>query len=172
MTLMVVVIVGAALVYVYYSIGMASVTGIRIDEVFADRNYVGGTFPNRNATFTIEVQVWSNAQALNVRLEKPTFVVELSGVPNLILGSDTRDTSSIIPGAYLTYNLRFNINENKNFAAVSLSGNNVLVNMTTIATAGLFSHSLTERENAAWNWTTATLTLNAGCFDYTFNIPC
>ena len=141
---------------------MASVTGIRIDEVFADRNYVSGTFPNRNATFIIEVQAWSNNQALNVRLGKPTFVVELSGVPNVILGSDTRGTSTILPGSYLIYNLRFNVNESRDVGTISYSGNNVGLGMTTRLTAGLYSETVTVCNSVTWNWTAATVVRDYG----------
>jgi len=55
--LLVAIMVGAVLVYVYYSMSVASVTSVTRDEVLADRNFVGGTYPNQNATFIIEVQV-------------------------------------------------------------------------------------------------------------------
>jgi hypothetical protein len=170
--LLVAVITGAVLVYVYYSMSVASVTSLTVDEVLADRNFVSGTFPNRIATFIIEVQVWSKAQALSVRLDDLMFVVRLSGVPDVILGNETFGTGTIYPGAYLTYNLRFSMNESRNFAAISLGGNAVDLNMTTIAGAGLYSHSLTLRDYDSWNWTTATKTLDVGCADYTFNSPC
>src|SRR6266567_387138 len=125
--LLVAIIVGAVLVYVYYSMSVTSVTTVSIDQVFADRNFVSGAYPNRNATFIIEVQVWSNAQALSVRLGNPIFLANVDGVP---LGNETLDGGTILPRSCLTYNLRFNINESKNVGTISGNGNNVFLAMT------------------------------------------
>ncbi len=156
---LVAIIVAATLVYVYYSMSVASATSLTIDEVLADRKYVSGTYPNRNATFIIEVQVWSKAQALSVKLEKPIFSAELPGVP---LGSGTFGSGTLLPGSYLTYNLRFTINESRNFGTISFPNSTVLVKMTTLAEAGLYSQTVTVADTALWDWTTATLIKNYG----------
>jgi hypothetical protein len=103
--LFVAVIAGAVLVYVYFSMSFASVTTVAIDQVLADRNFVGGVFPNRNVSYIFEVKVWSKAQSLNVNLRAPTFTANAEGVS---LGNETFGVGTILAGSYLTYNLRFN----------------------------------------------------------------
>ncbi len=162
--LLVAIIVGAVLVYVYYSMSVTSVTTVSIDQVFADRNFVSGTYPNRNATFIIEVQVWSNAQALNVKLEHPVFLIDLA--PD-VRGSQTFGSATILPGSYLTYNLRFSVNESRDVGTISYSAANVVLGMTSQLTAGFYSQTATVTNSVTWNWTTATLIIDYGsCFNH------
>ncbi len=86
-------------------------------------------------------------------------MAELPGVP---LGNRTFGTATILPGAYLTYNIRFNINESGHVVDVSASANNIILVMTTKATAGFYSQAVTPRDSAVWNFTTATLIKNYG----------
>jgi len=86
-------------------------------------------------------------------------LAELPGVP---LENQTFDTATILPGAYLTSNIRFNVNETGHAVDVSGSANNIIVVMTTKATAGSYSQSVMAGDNAVWNFTTATLIKNYG----------
>ncbi len=147
------IVSSAVLVYVYYSMSVASVNGLTVDEVLAVRNYVSGTSPKRNATFIFEFQVWSKSQSLSVRLDKPLFHVELPGVT---LGNETFPSGTIVPGSYLTYNLRFNINESVNIGPISFPNSTVVVQVTTYATSGLYSRTITVGDIALWDWTTST----------------
>jgi len=78
------------------------------------------------------------------------------------LENQTFDTATILPGAYLTSNIRFNVNETGHAVDVSGSANNIIVVMTTKATAGSYSQSVMAGDNAVWNFTTATLIKNYG----------
>jgi hypothetical protein len=157
--LLVAVITGAVLVYVYYSMGVASVTSLTIDQVLADRNFTGGTYPNRNVSYVFEVKIWSKAQALSVNLQAPTFSANAEGVS---LGNETLGGGTILPGSSLTYSLRFNTNESRNIAVLSFSGSNVCLYMTSSAGSGIYSQTLRVHDSATWNWTTAALIVNYG----------
>jgi hypothetical protein len=167
--ILVVVIATATVFYVYNSMSMASVTSIALGQIQAVRIFTSGTYPNRNATYIIEVQVWSKARALDVSLGTPIFLADADRVP---LGNQTLGGGTILRGAYLTYDLRFNINESKAIVTFSGSGNDITVNMVSLVQAGSFSRTVTLSTGAVWNWTTATLILNGGCFDITFSTNC
>ena len=158
-----IIIVGSVLVYVYYLMSVASVTTVMIDQVLADRNFTGGTFGKRNATYVIEVRVWSNAQSLSVRVDRPVFLAEIDGVP---LGNETLPTGTILPEAYLTYNLRFNINESKAIGTIIYSANNFGLGMTAPLASGVYSQTALITNQVTWNWTTATPIIDYGsCFN-------
>ena len=157
--LLIAVVSTAIFAYVYYSMSVASVTSVIIDEVFADRNFVSGTYPNRNATYFIEVQVWSKAEALSVRVDNPVFEVNLSP---LVEGNQTLPGGIILPGSYLIYNLRLTVNESRDIGTVSFPNATVFVHMTTRAETTLFSQTVTARDSALWDWNTATLIKNYG----------
>ena len=138
---------------------VASVTSVVIDEVFADRNFVSGTYPNRNATYFIEIQVWSKAEALSVMLDNPVFEVSLSP---LVEGNQSLPGGTILPGSYLIYNLRLTVNESRDIGTVSFPNATVFVQMTTRAETTLYSQIVTARDSALWDWNTATLIKNYG----------
>jgi len=138
---------------------VASVTSVIIDEVFADRNFVSGTYPNRNATYFIEIQVWSKAEALSIRLDNPVFEVSLSP---LVEGNQSLPGGTILPSSYLIYNLRLTVNESRDIGTVSFPNATVFVQMTTRAETTLFSQTVTVRDSALWDWNTATLIKNYG----------
>src|SRR5881398_4209420 len=92
---LVIVTLVAVFAYIYYSMGVASVTSISLDQIQAVRIFGNGNYPNRNATFIIEVQVWSKAQTLSVRLENPVLEVDADTVP---LGNQTLAGGTILPG--------------------------------------------------------------------------
>jgi len=157
--LLIAVVSTAIFAYVYYSMSVASVTSVIIDEVFADRNFVSGTYPNRNATYFIEIQVWSKAEALSIRLDNPVFEVSLSP---LVEGNQSLPGGTILPGSYLIYNLRLTVNESRDIGTVSFPNATVFVQMTTRAETTLFSQTVTARDSALWDWNTATLIKNYG----------
>ena len=94
-TPLVIVILVAVFAYVYYSMSLASVTRISLDQIQAVRIFGAGTFPNRNVTYILEVQVWSKAQTLDVSLNAPTFLADADAVP---LGNQTLADGIIIKG--------------------------------------------------------------------------
>jgi len=157
--LLIAVVSTAIFAYVYYSMSVASVTSVIIDEVFADRNFVSGTYPNRNATYFIEIQVWSKAEALSIRLDNPVFEVSLSP---LVEGNQSLPGGTILPSSYLIYNLRLTVNESRDIGTVSFPNATVFVQMTTRAETTLFSQTVTARDSALWDWNTATLIKNYG----------
>ena len=157
--LLIAVVSTAIFAYVYYSMSVASVTSVIIDEVFADRNFVSGTYPNRNATYFIEIQVWSKAEALSIRLDNPVFEVSLSP---LVEGNQSLPGGTILPSSYLIYNLRLTVNESRDIGTVSFPNATVFVQMTTRAETTLFSQTVTVRDSALWDWNTATLIKNYG----------
>ena len=157
--LLIAVVSTAIFAYVYYSMSFASVTSVIIDEVFADRSFVSGTYPNRNATYFIEIQVWSKAEALSIRLDNPVFEVSLSP---LVEGNQSLPGGTILPGSYLIYNLRLTVNESRDIGTVSFPNATVFVQMTTRAETTLFSQTVTARDSALWDWNTATLIKNYG----------
>lgn len=146
-------------VYVYYSMSVASVTSLAFDQVLADRNFVSGTFPNRNTTFIVEVQVWSKAQSLSVRLDNPVFLVRLS--PS-VKANETLPSGTIQPGSYLTYNLRLNTNESRDALTISFPNATVSVELTSTASSGLYSQTITLSHLTLWDWTTATIIKDYG----------
>src|SRR5437016_8625947 len=154
--------------YIYYSMSVASVTSISLDQIQAVRIFGSGNYPNRNATFIIEVQVWSKAQTLDVILNAPTFLADADAVP---LGNQTLADGIIIKGAYLTYNLRFSINESK-VIGPNPSASNMGLRMVSWVGAGFYSRTVTLSTSTIWNWTTAKLVLDGGCFNLTFDTPC
>jgi len=54
---LVVVISVSIFAYAYYSLGASSVNGVSFQMVLANRVFMGGPFPHRNVTFSIELQV-------------------------------------------------------------------------------------------------------------------
>ena len=167
-TPLVIVILVAVSAYVYYSMSVASVTRITLDQIQAVRIFGAGTYPNRNVTYILEVQVWSKAQTLDVSLNAPTFLADADAVP---LGNQTLADAIIIKGAYLTYNLRFSINESK-VIGPNPSASNMGLRMVSWVGAGFYSRTVTLSTSTIWNWTTAKLIVSGGCFDITFNIGC
>jgi hypothetical protein len=151
--LLVAVIVGGVLVYVYYSMSVTAVSSVKIDQVLADRKVLNGTYPNRNATFIFEVRVWSDAQSLSVKLDKPVFLAVMDGVR---LGNQTLDGGTVLPGSYATYNFRFTVIESKaGYVPFNYGANNVDIGLVTRLTAGLYSQPATITNSVTWNWTTA-----------------
>ena len=166
--LLIAVVSTAVFAYVYYSMSVASVTRITLDQIQAVRIFGAGTYPNRNVTYILEVQVWSKAQTLDVSLNAPTFLADADAVP---LGNQTLADGIIIKGAYLTYNLRFSINESK-VIGPNPSASNMGLRMVSWVGAGFYSRTVTLFTSTIWNWTTAKLIVSGGCFDITFNIGC
>ena len=166
--LLIAVVSTTVFAYVYNSMSVASVTRITLDQIQAVRIFGGGTYPNRNVTYILEVQVWSKAQTLDVSLNAPTFLADADAVP---LGNQTLADGIIIKGAYLTYNLRFSINESK-VIGPNPSASNMGLRMVSWVGAGFYSRTVTLFTSTIWNWTTAKLIVSGGCFDITFNIGC
>ena len=166
--LLIAVVSTAVFAYVYYSMSVASVTRITLDQIQGVRIFGGGTYPNRNVTYILEVQVWSKAQTLDVSLNAPTFLADADAVP---LGNQTLADGIIIKGAHLTYNLRFSINESK-VIGPNPSASNMGLTMVSWVGAGFYSRTVTLSTSTIWNWTTAKLIVSGGCFDITFNIGC
>lgn len=135
-----------------------------IDQVLADRNFTSGTYPNRNATYVIEVKVWSAAKSLTVTLDRPVFLADIGVVP---LGNETLGNGTILAGSYLTYNLRFTVNESKAVSVIPFNSGNVYLGMRASVESGLYSQSALVTNQAIWNWTTATLIIDFGsCFNH------
>src|SRR5436305_15343660 len=105
---------------------------------------------NRNATFIIEVQVWSKAQTLIVRLENPVVEADADTVP---LGNQTLAGGTILPGAYLVYNLRFSVNESKAIGTIPYSAFGVTLRLTGVMRAGLSSRTLSLLHGITCYWT-------------------
>src|SRR5439155_26962969 len=63
--LLIAVVSTAVFGYIYYSMSVASVTRVTLDQIQGVRIFGGGTYPNRNVTYILEVQVWSKAQTLD-----------------------------------------------------------------------------------------------------------
>ena len=166
--LLIAVVSTAVFGYIYYSMSVASVTRITLDQIQGVRIFGGGTYPNRNVTYILEVQVWSKAQTLDVSLNAPTFLADADAVP---LGNQTLADGIIIKGAHLTYNLRFSINESK-VIGPNPSASNMGLTMVSWVGAGFYSRTVTLSTSTIWNWTTAKLIVSGGCFDITFNIGC
>src|SRR5436309_2452656 len=95
--LLIAVVSTAVFGYIYYSMSVASVTSISLDQIQAVRIFGNGNYPNRNATYFIEVQVWSKAEALSVRLDNPVFEVSLSP---LVEGNQSLPGGTILPSSY------------------------------------------------------------------------
>ena len=167
--LLIAVVSTAVFSYIYYSMSVASVTSISLDQIQAVRIFGSGNYPNRNATFIIEVQVWSKAQTLSVRLENPVVVADADTVP---LGNQTLAGGTILPGAYLVYNLRFSVNESKAIGTIPYSAFGVTLRLTGVMHAGIYSRTVSLVHGSTWNWTTAKLILDGGCFNLTFDTPC
>ena len=157
--LLIAVVSTAVFGYIYYSMSVASVTSISLDQIQAVRIFGNGNYPNRNATYFIEVQVWSKAEALSVRLDNPVFEVSLSP---LVEGNQSLPGGTILPSSYLIYNLRLTVNESRDIGTVSFPNATVFVQMTTRAETTLFSQTVTVRDSALWDWNTATLIKNYG----------
>ena len=149
---LVIVTLVAVFAYIYYSMGVASVTSISLDQIQAVRIFGNGNYPNRNATYFIEVQVWSKAEALSVRLDNPVFEVNLSP---LVEGNQTLPGGMILAGSYLTYNLRLMVDESRDIGTVSFPNATVFVQMTTHAATTPYSQTVTARDSALWDWNTA-----------------
>lgn len=167
--ILIAIIITGVVVYIYNSMSVTSVTSIASNQVQAVRIFTNGTFPNRIATYLIEVQVWSKARALDVSLGPTVLQADLDRVP---LGNQTFEGTTIMRGAYLTYNLRFNINESKAVGTISGNANDVGVKILSVVQAGFYSQTVTLTTSGVWSWTAATLLVNGGCFDITFNINC
>ena len=166
--LLIAVVSTAVFAYVYYSMSVASVTRITLDQIQAVRIFGDGSYPNRNVSYILEVQVWSRAQALDVSPNAPTFLADADAVP---LGNQTLADGIIIKGAYLSYNLRFSINDSK-VIGPNPSASNMGLRMVSWVGAGFYLRTVTLSTSAIWNWTTAKLIVSGGCFDITFNIGC
>lgn len=156
-TILVLALVSAAaafsLLYVGYAASYSSVMGTNIRLVQAIRVYLGGVSPNRNVTYFIEVQVSSNPGWLGTRIIRPDFATTLDAVN---LGSMTLSTSTLWPHSYVTYNLRYSLNESVNPVALDFSGNFVAIKMTGLVISGLYEQSITRGDGSTWNWTTIT----------------
>lgn len=150
---LVIIIVVSVLVYAFSSLGAASLTGLTIRLVFADRIYGSGTFPNRNITFFIEAQVWSATQSLDVQVTSASLAVD---EPGLRLGNATLGTGTIRLDSRLTYNLRFNVNESRSPGVLDYGANTLTLLMNAQASSGLYAQHILLGDGNIWNWTTAT----------------
>jgi hypothetical protein len=160
--LLVAVIVAGVLVYVYYSMSVTAVTSVKIVQVLADRKVLNGTYPNRNAIFLFEVRVWSTAQSISIKLDKPVFLVDIDGVH---LGNQTLDGGTIFPGSYLTYDFRFTVTESQaGYIPFSYSADNIYLGMVTRLTAGFYSQPVAMCHSVTWNWTTALPIVDYGSY--------
>ena len=149
---LVVVISVSIFAYAYYSLGASSVSGVSFLMVLANRSFPGGTFPNRNVTFFIELQIYSPGAVLEVSTG-PSFLVLAS---SLSLGNASFLTSRLPSGGELTYNLRFSLNESTNAGILSYSGSDLDIYLRGNASSGLYSGIISERAAYSWNWTTST----------------
>jgi hypothetical protein len=140
-------------VYAYYSLGASSVTGLTVRLVFADRMYVSGTFPNRTLNYFMEVQVWSITQTIDVQVTSVGLAVDDGRIS---LGNVTLDTGMVRPNSKVTYNFRFNLNENRSIAELYASAITLTLTMNAQASAGFYSQLVARRDSVIWNWTTAT----------------
>jgi hypothetical protein len=115
--------------------------------------YVSGTFPNRTLNYFMEVQVWSITQTIDVQVTSVGLAVNDVSIS---LANVTLDTGMVRPNSKLTYNFRFNLNENRSIADLYSNITTLTLTMNAQASAGFYSQLVARRDSVIWNWTTAT----------------
>ena len=136
----------AAPTITYYGLSYNSVNGTAVQLASGYRSPGNGYV----TTFYLEIHVWSYATSLDTRISEPLFSLAVDSLPfaTLATSSGTWHTNG-----FISYNLKFKTFDNTVAEAVGQSTTNHLVlSVTGVVSAGLFSETLTRSDSVTWNF--------------------
>ena len=138
----------AAPTITYYAMSYNSVNGTAVQLVSGYRSPASGYV----TTFYLEIHVWSYATSLDTHISEPLFSLAVDSLPfaTLATSSGTWQTNG-----FATYNLKFSTFDSTVAEAVGQSTTNHLVlSVSGVVSAGLFSEALTRSDSVTWTFST------------------
>jgi hypothetical protein len=143
-----IIVLTAAPTITYYGMSYNSVNGTAVQLVSGYRSSGYGYVD----TFYLEIHVWSYATSLDTRISEPLFSLAVDSLPfaTLATSSSTWQTNG-----FATYNLKFRTFDSTVAEAVGQSTtNHIVLSVTGIVSAGLFSEALTRSDSVIWVFST------------------
>lgn len=122
-------------------------------------NSVNGTHPEIvtgyrqvgffSASFYVTVHVWSWAGSIDTQVTGPTFTLTVDNFP---FGTHTTTSGTFQPNNYISYTLRFEVNDGSVARAVDSNSNNLVLQMSADVSAGWFRQLITRSDSDTWTF--------------------
>lgn len=129
---------------VYYAMSYNSVNGIHPEIVTGYRQI--GIF---SATFYVTVHVWSWATSIDTQVSGPVFTLAVDNFP---FGTQAATSGIFQPNNYISYTLRFEVNDGAVARAVNSASNNLVLQMSAEVSAGWFRQLITRSDSDTWRF--------------------
>ena len=128
---------------IYYSMSYNSVNGTHPQLVTGYRQ-IGFL----SATFYVTVHVWSWATSVDTQVNNPTFTLAVDNFP---FGTQTSTSGTFQPNNYISYTLKFQVNDGSIARSVENSNSNTLfLQMSAEVSAGWFHGLITRSDSDIW----------------------
>lgn len=129
---------------VYYAMSYNSVNGTHPEIVTGYRQI--GSF---SATFYVTVHVWSWGGSIDTKVNSPAFALTVNNLP---FGTLTETSGTFQPNNYISYTLKFEVNDGGVARAVDSASNNLVLQMSADVSAGWFRQLITRSDSDTWTF--------------------